>query len=200
MPADVALETDRAAPSNVANSPSADYRPHLDGIRAIAVYLVVLFHAGSRRFTGGYVGVDVFFVLSGFLVTQVLLRDIDTYGSVRLPRFYGRRFRRLLPAAFVALVVTASVYVAISSPSEVAAALGGFKAVPSRIHIGMGLSLLTLLWGALVVDPAWRKIARTIQARGDLGQAAVLSRRFAVRMGIEHLFRLSVIVLMAWKA
>ncbi len=128
MPADVALETDRAAPSNVANSPSADYRPHLDGIRAIAVYLVVLFHAGSRRFTGGYVGVDVFFVLSGFLVTQVLLRDIDTYGSVRLPRFYGRRFRRLLPAAFVALVVTASVYVAISSPSEVAAALGGFKA------------------------------------------------------------------------
>ena len=48
------------------------YRPHLDGLRAVAVYLVVVFHAGSDRFAGGYIGVDVFFVLSGFLVTQLL--------------------------------------------------------------------------------------------------------------------------------
>jgi peptidoglycan/LPS O-acetylase OafA/YrhL len=63
-------------------SPST-YRPHLDGLRAVAVYLVVFFHAGSGRLNGGYIGVDVFFVLSGFLVTQLLLRDIERSGSVR---------------------------------------------------------------------------------------------------------------------
>jgi len=104
------------------------YRPHLDGLRAVAVYLVVLFHAGSGWFPGGYVGVDVFFVLSGFLVTQLLLRDLRHQGTIRFGRFYSRRFRRLLPAAFVALTVTALVYTAIASPAEVLAAAGSFKA------------------------------------------------------------------------
>ena len=104
------------------------YRPHLDGLRAVAVYLVVLFHAGSDRFSGGYIGVDVFFVLSGFLVTQLLLRDITGRGSIRFGRFYSRRFRRLLPAAFVALIVTAVVFTAIAAPAEVASAVGSFKA------------------------------------------------------------------------
>ena len=81
--------------------------PQLDGLRALAVYLVVAFHAGSRRFRGGFIGVDVFFVLSGYLVTQLLLRDLDATGGIRFGRFYSRRFRRLLPAAFVALLVTA---------------------------------------------------------------------------------------------
>ena len=58
---------------------------------------------GSGRFPGGYIGVDVFFVLSGFLVTQLLLRDLQPTGAIRFGRFYARRFRRLLPAAFVAL-------------------------------------------------------------------------------------------------
>ena len=104
------------------------YRPYLDGLRAVAVYLVVLFHAGSGRFSGGYIGVDVFFVLSGFLVTQLLLRDLGRTGKIRYGRFYSRRFRRLLPAAFVALIVTAVVYTAIASPAEVVDAVGSFKA------------------------------------------------------------------------
>ena len=107
---------------------SGAYRPHLDGLRAVAVYLVVLFHAGSGSFPGGYVGVDVFFVLSGFLVTQLLLRDIAGRGSIRLGRFYARRFRRLLPAAFVALIVTTIVFSAIASPIDIANAVGSFKA------------------------------------------------------------------------
>ena len=84
----------------------AGYRAHLDGLRAVAVYLVVLFHAGSDRFDSGFVGVDVFFVLSGFLVTQLLLRDLAGGGSIRFGRFYARRIRRLLPAAFVAQLIT----------------------------------------------------------------------------------------------
>ena len=104
------------------------YRPYLDGLRAVAVYLVVLFHAGVAWFVGGFVGVDVFFVLSGFLVTRLLLRDVDGVGRIGLRRFYARRFRRLLPAAFVVLVVTGLVYAALASPVEVAAAVGSFQA------------------------------------------------------------------------
>jgi len=104
------------------------YRAYLDGLRAVAVYLVVLFHAGSRRFSGGFIGVDVFFVLSGFLVTSLLLRDLRSGGRVRLGRFYARRFRRLLPAAFTTLIITALVFAAIASPIEVLDAAGGFKA------------------------------------------------------------------------
>jgi peptidoglycan/LPS O-acetylase OafA/YrhL len=109
-------------------SVAATYRPHLDGLRAVAVYLVVLFHAGSSWFSGGFIGVDVFFVLSGFLVTQLLLRDIVSNGRIRLGRFYSRRFRRLLPAAFVVLIVTACVYTAIASPAEQLDVIGAFKA------------------------------------------------------------------------
>ena len=60
-------------------APPDTYRPHLDGLRAVAVYLVVLFHAGLAIFSGGYIGVDVFFVLSGYLVTQLLLRDVAAH-------------------------------------------------------------------------------------------------------------------------
>jgi peptidoglycan/LPS O-acetylase OafA/YrhL len=129
----VNVTTNYALEEAVATEPNepglaATYRPHLDGLRAVAVYLVVMFHSGLGRFSGGFVGVDVFFVLSGFLVTQLLLRDIARSGSIRFGRFYARRFRRLLPAAFVALLVTAAVFAAIASPAEVVNAVGSFKA------------------------------------------------------------------------
>lgn len=96
------------------------YRPHLDGLRAVAVYLVVGFHAGIGRLTGGFVGVDVFFVLSGYLVTHVLLRDLaETGGRIRFARFYARRVRRLLPAAGVVLVATAYTYSYVATAVEV---------------------------------------------------------------------------------
>src|SRR6187399_578478 len=59
---------------------ASHYRPQLDGLRAVAVYLVVAFHSGIGAFSGGFIGVDVFFVLSGYLVTQLLLRDFRTAG------------------------------------------------------------------------------------------------------------------------
>src|SRR5262249_53502574 len=128
-PAALALETP-ARPQEAARTPAWDvpYRPHLDGLRAVAVYLVVLFHAGVTTCAGGFIGVDVFFVLSGYLVTQLLLRDVDGIGTIRFGRFYARRVRRLLPAAFLALMITASIYAAVASPSEVVAARGGFRA------------------------------------------------------------------------
>ena len=104
------------------------YRPHLDGLRVVAVYLVVAYHARLRGFSGGFVGVDVFFVLSGFLVTSILLRDLTSRARIDWRRFYSRRVRRILPASVLALSVTALVYAAISSPSEMQDALGGFRA------------------------------------------------------------------------
>jgi peptidoglycan/LPS O-acetylase OafA/YrhL len=91
------------------------HRPALDGVRALAVYLVLLFHAGMATFGGGFVGVDLFFVLSGFLVTSVLLSEIDDTGSLRLGRFYARRVRRLLPAALVVVVATGFVFVLVTT-------------------------------------------------------------------------------------
>ena len=77
----------------------------IEGMRAVAVLAVLLYHA-EFGFSGGYVGVDVFFVLSGFLITGVLQRDHETNGCISLPNFYARRARRLLPAAALVLLAT----------------------------------------------------------------------------------------------
>jgi peptidoglycan/LPS O-acetylase OafA/YrhL len=82
------------------------YRPDIDGLRAIAVAIVVAFHAGVPGFTGGFVGVDVFFVISGFLITGLLVNELRATGSISLSRFYARRVRRLLPALAVVLAST----------------------------------------------------------------------------------------------
>ena len=82
------------------------FRPDLEGLRAVAVVLVLLYHADVPGFSGGYVGVDVFFVLSGFLITGLLLREVRRTGTISLPNFYARRARRLLPASALVLLAT----------------------------------------------------------------------------------------------
>src|SRR3954469_10738823 len=82
------------------------FRPDIEGLRAVAVLGVLLFHAGVPRIPGGFVGVDVFYVISGFLITGLLLRELGADGHVSLTRFYARRMRRLLPAALVVIVLT----------------------------------------------------------------------------------------------
>ena len=81
------------------------FRPDIEGLRAVAVLAVVLFHADVPGVGGGFVGVDVFFVISGFLITGLLWREVSTAGTVRLRRFYGARARRLLPASATVGVV-----------------------------------------------------------------------------------------------
>jgi peptidoglycan/LPS O-acetylase OafA/YrhL len=80
------------------------YRPEIDGLRALAVVPVILFHAGFELFSGGFVGVDVFFVISGYLITTILIEDIEN-DRFSLLNFYERRARRILPALFFVMFV-----------------------------------------------------------------------------------------------
>ena len=79
------------------------YRPDIDGLRAVAVLAVMLYHSGSTPFTGGYIGVDVFFVISGFLITGLIVHDIQA-GRFSLATFYERRIRRIFPAFFTVAI------------------------------------------------------------------------------------------------
>jgi peptidoglycan/LPS O-acetylase OafA/YrhL len=87
-------------------APSASFRPDIEGLRAMAVLLVLVYHAEFDLFGGGFIGVDVFFVLSGFLITSLLLRELTSTGTVSLANFWARRARRLLPASGLVLVAT----------------------------------------------------------------------------------------------
>src|SRR5437773_2227087 len=81
------------------------HRPSLDGLRGISILAVMAFHAGSWVVKGGHLGVDMFFVLSGFLITFLLLQECDNTGSISLKHFYVRRALRLLPALITVLMV-----------------------------------------------------------------------------------------------
>ena len=81
-----------------------DYRKEIDGLRALAVIPVILFHGGLEWFSGGYIGVDVFFVISGYLITSIILKEKEA-GTFSIAGFYERRARRILPALFFIIFI-----------------------------------------------------------------------------------------------
>ena len=94
-----------------------NYRPEIDGLRALAVLPVILFHAGYEAFSGGFVGVDVFFVISGYLITTIIIAELDE-GKFSLVNFYERRARRILPALFFVMAACIPFAWALLSPAE----------------------------------------------------------------------------------
>ena len=98
------------------------YRPDVDGLRAIAVGIVVLFHARLGIFPGGYTGVDVFFVISGFLISSILWRELQAGGTFSITeyilKFYERRIRRIFPALAVILLVTLALGAWLFAPQD----------------------------------------------------------------------------------
>jgi peptidoglycan/LPS O-acetylase OafA/YrhL len=103
------------------------WRREVDGLRAVAVLPVILFHAGFTAFAGGWLGVDVFFVISGYLITGILLRDLAA-GSFSIARFYERRARRILPALIAVLLACIPFALAWLSPLELRDFARGFIA------------------------------------------------------------------------
>ena len=169
--------------------PQTHFRPDIEGLRAVAVLAVVLFHAGLPGVSGGYIGVDVFFVVSGFLITGLLWREMTSTGTVRVARFYGARARRLLPAAALVLAVTAVGAAVLLPPLQARSAIG--DGVASALYVGNyrfalhGADYLAadtqspfqhywslgveeqfyLLWPALIIGTGWL-VARAAQRAG----------------------------------
>ena len=111
-------------------SPLREHTPRLDiqGLRAIAVIVVVAFHAGLP-IPGGFVGVDIFFVISGYVITGMLIRELGKSGSIRLRSFYARRIKRLVPALTLVLVVTLALTALLGSPFDNQQSTTAFTAI-----------------------------------------------------------------------
>ncbi|MDP9420063.1 MAG: acyltransferase [Actinomycetota bacterium] len=114
------------SPSTAGTTGDRRHRPDIEGLRGLAILAVVLYHAGLL--SGGYVGVDVFFVLSGFLITGLLWRELEESGTISLVSFYARRARRLLPAAVLVLVVTTIASAYLLSPLRSRAVIADARA------------------------------------------------------------------------
>lgn len=114
-------------------SRSTDFRADIEGLRGVAILLVVLFHCDVPGLLGGFVGVDVFFVLSGFLITGILVHEVQTTSRLNLLEFYARRARRLLPAFAVTLVATLFIGAIILTPQELS--LAAHAAQSAALHM-----------------------------------------------------------------
>ena len=108
----------RKSPADTLAGQPLTFRRDLQGLRAIAILLVVLGHAGLSTVQGGFIGVDVFFVLSGYLITGLLLRELEKNGRIAFMRFYARRLKRLLPALITMLIVSSGAAVWLLSGVE----------------------------------------------------------------------------------
>ena len=82
-----------------------NYRPEIDGLRALAVSAVIIFHAGVEQLSGGFIGVDIFYVISGFLITKIIFASLEN-AAFSFSLFYIRRMKRLLPAAYFMVLAT----------------------------------------------------------------------------------------------
>ena len=130
------------------------FRPDLEGLRAVAILLVLAYHAGVPGFGGGFVGVDVFFVLSGFLITGLLLREVGRTGTISLLAFYARRARRLLPAALLVLLVTLVAAVVVLPPLQVGDVGGDVAAAALYVsNLRFGLQATDYLQSAQAPSP-----------------------------------------------
>ena len=109
------LKSHRTIKMQIGATPGGKYRPDIDGLRAIAVLSVFLFHLQSSLLPGGFLGVDVFFVISGYLITGIILRE-NSLGVFSFIHFYSRRIKRIFPALFVVLVLSALVSIVLLTP------------------------------------------------------------------------------------
>ncbi|HSC20778.1 MAG TPA: acyltransferase family protein [Solirubrobacterales bacterium] len=189
--------------------PKHQFRPDIEGLRAVAIGAVLLCHAGLGFAAGGFVGVDVFFVISGFLITRLLLGEVSRTGSVSLPRFYARRVKRLLPLSALLLAVVAALSLILFSPVRAGEVAGDIVSCatytanwhfaaqsvdyfaqgtePSPVQHLWSLAIeeqFYLVWPALLLGLTWFQRRRGRSARPVLGVAlaAILVVSFALNL------------------
>lgn len=121
------------------------YRPDIDGLRAVAILSVIAFHAGSSLATGGFVGVDVFFVISGYLITALVVTALES-DSFSFLRFYDRRLRRIVPALVLVILATVAIGLVVLLPSDLAR-LGKHAAASSAFVVNLALARETGYFG-----------------------------------------------------
>lgn len=135
------------------------YRPDLQGLRAISVLLVLLFHLMPDIFKGGFVGVDAFFVISGFLITSLIVREVEATGTLRLAEFWARRMRRLLPVAtlvlFVALFAALAFVPATDWINTASQTLASALYVQNWMLVAQAVDYMARESGATVVQHYW---------------------------------------------
>ena len=115
------------------------FRQDVQGLRGIAVLLVVIYHSGFAL-PGGYVGVDIFFVISGFVITQLLIREVSAEETGLLIRFYKRRLKRLLPASSIAVAIIALLSFLVFAPENL---LAVSTLARSTLFLGANFNVLT---------------------------------------------------------
>lgn len=182
--------------------PTLGYQPALDGIRAFAVVAVIASHSSLWPHPGGYIGVDVFFTLSGFLITAILLAEWSTDRRIRLGAFYRRRLLRLTPPLVAFVAVTAAWYEVVGSPAQRHAVTAGLPWILTYVgnwaevrHVDLGpfshlWSLAVeeqfyLLWAPLVavaLSSRWRERAVSWAAVGGLA-ACTVARLYPLASG-----------------
>jgi peptidoglycan/LPS O-acetylase OafA/YrhL len=194
----------------VAPEPQNRFRPDIEGLRAVAILAVLLCHAGIPLFAGGYVGVDVFFVISGFLITRLLLGEVSRTGTVSLARFYARRAKRLLPLSALLLASVAVLSLALFSPVRAGEVAGDVvsaatytanwhfaaqsvdyfaqDAEPSPVQHLWSLAIeeqFYLVWPALLLALTWvwRRRGRSARPVVCAGLALILIASFAFNLG-----------------
>lgn len=150
---------------------SSQYLPAVDGLRAVAVLLTFFFHIYPGYLPGGFVGVDVFFAISGFLITSILVRETSANGVRALSKFYARRALRILPALVVCVAVT-------------------FLFLPSTLHQSPGLNAAAALFGFM----NWLR-ALTPENGGSLGHTWSLS----VEEQFYAIWALVIVAAVYWK-
>ena len=201
-------------------SAQAKFRPDIEGLRAVAVLAVVLFHAHVPGIGGGFVGVDVFFVISGFLITGLLWREVSGTGTVRLGGFYGARARRLLPASAtvgIFIMVSAAVLLpSLESRDVMVAGIASALYVSNYWFARQGIDYLAaggvpspflhywslgveeqfyLVWPALIIATAWL-IRRARQRSGGDRKLTTSQRPYVIVLVVVAImsFALSVVV------
>ena len=195
-----------APPASLAHSAS---RADIQGLRAVAVLLVVFYHAGVPGLTGGFIGVDVFFVISGFLITGLLAREAATTGRIAFGRFFARRARRLLPAALVVTAVTVLCALWIYPPLEQREIVSGARAASLYIgNLWLAGRSIDYLGGGAESNPLLHMWSLAVEEQFYLawpfvvafGMRAAGGRRCGLMIVVLSVVSLAACVAMTWRA